>query len=300
MEAVLRRYRGLLRSRFEIRQWPACLTDLGLIAAGSIIFAVGMNAVMLPNRFLAGGLAGLAMILRHFIPSVDVGWFYLALNIPLAVLGWYHISHRFMVYTVFGIAFFSLTAVQLKPAPFAISDPILAALWGGLICGLGAGLILRSAGSAGGLDILAVYLKKKYELPIGTVVFGANASVLLAGAYLFSLQAALYSIVLLFVSSRVVDLVLNGMSGRKTIMVISDRAEAIADELLCRQNRGVTYLKGEGAYSRQDKQVIFSVTNQIELPKVKEIILRQDPNAFIVVNDANEVIGTRYCPSRSG
>jgi len=126
------------------------------------------------------------------------------------------------------------------------------------------------------------------------VVFFANASVLVAGAFLYDVQVALYSMVYLFVTGRVTDSVITGFNRRKSLIVISDRARAIADKILSSEGRGVTFLKGEGAFSRQEKNVIFTITTLRELPKIKETILAIDPEAFLVVNDTLEVLGKRH------
>jgi uncharacterized membrane-anchored protein YitT (DUF2179 family) len=171
---------------------------------------------------------------------------------------------------------------------------LLAALLSGVICGVGAGLILRSLGSAGGLDILAIYLNKHFGFRTGTVLFAFNSLIVLSGAWLLDLEKALYSIIYIFVCSRVINLVIKGFSDRKSIMVISDVAEDIAAEVLKHNGRGVTFLQGEGAYSHQKKKVILTITNLTDLPKIKELVLKCDPKAFVVINDTVEVLGARY------
>jgi len=270
------------------------LESAALITGGSVIYALGLNGIMVPNHILTGGVVGIAMIGHYAVPAVSVGLFYLLLNIPLAAIGWFTVSRRFLFYSIFGTAVFSLAAVAAEPPVPEIRDPILAALSSGVICGFGAGLILRSAGSAGGMDILGVSLSKKFGFRIGQVVFIANAAVLTAGAFLYDVQVALYSMVYLFVTGRVTDSVITGFNRRKSLIVISDRARAIADKILSSEGRGVTFLKGEGAFSRQEKNVIFTITTLRELPKIKETILAIDPEAFLVVNDTLEVLGKRH------
>lgn len=270
------------------------LTNIGLIASGCMVFAVGMNSVMIPHQLYGGGLAGIAILMKYHISFLNIGFMYFLLNIPLLVLGWYSISHRFMFYSLFGIIFFSVVADMVHFPPPLLNDMLLAVLLSGVICGAGSGLILRSLGSAGGLDILAIYLNKRLGFRTGTVLFIFNSFIILAGAWLLDLEKALYSVIYMFVCSRVINLVVRGFSDRKSIMIISDVAEDIAAELLKHNGRGVTFLEGEGAYSHQKKKVILTITNLTDLPKMKELVLKCDPRAFVVINDAVEVLGVRY------
>ena len=274
------------------------LWNAALISIGSIIYAVGMNGVLVPQGFLNGGLVGIAILVHYLFPAVGIGFLYFVINIPLAIIGWLNISRRFMAYTLFGICFFSLATATIYPPVPAIEDPILAVLLAGVLCGTGGGIILRSMGSAGGLDIVSVYLNKRFGFRIGAIGFAANTLVLGAGALLYDLDLTLYSIIFLFIGARVTDAVITGFNKRKSIMIISDNAQEIADTILARQGRGVTFLKGEGAFTKKEKKIIFTITSLTELPKMKELILSLDPDAFVVVNDTLEVLGKRHGKGR--
>ncbi len=265
------------------------LGDLALIAAGSIIFVWGLNSILVQHQLVAGGLTGAAILLNHLQPQIDIGWWYLLLNLPLVWLGWRRIGRRFMLLTVFGMVFFSLAAVWIKPPAVAIQDPLLALLAAGVVCGLGAGLVLRSDGSAGGLDILSVYLKNRLGFSIGTLGFTLNAFLLTVAGWLYSLEAALYSALFLFVCSRVVDAVVAGINPPRVMLVISDHADEVGQALLRLANCRITFLKGEGGYSHGEKKVIYSVAPLMEIPRLKACVLKEDPEAFVVVNAASEV-----------
>jgi uncharacterized membrane-anchored protein YitT (DUF2179 family) len=268
--------------------------NLALITAGTIIWVVGMNSILVPNHFLGGGLVGIALLLHYLFPVLDIGWSLFALNIPLFILGWHNISRRFMIYSLYGMGTFSLAASILKPPAIEINDPILSALFAGIICGAGGGIVLRSRGSGGGLDILSVYLRKGFGIQIGTTVFAFNAMVLMGGVYFYSLQKALYSLIFLFTAGKVINAVLTGFNQKKSLMIISEHTDAITEELLCNEKRGITLLDGEGGFTHRKKKIIITISSQIELPKIKEIILKLDPDAFIVVTDTSEVLGKRY------
>lgn len=268
--------------------------NLGLIFAGSLIFAVGLQAVLVPNEFLSGGVVGVALIIQYLSPSLPMGPVYFLLNIPLLMLGWFNVSRQFMIYSIAGMFLFSLACTLVRLPPFTIEDPILAALLAGVICGVGSGLILRSIGSAGGLDILAIYLNRRFGLRLGTVFFAVNALVLAAGAYFHDLNKALYSIIFVYASGRIMDGIMAGFNRRKLIYVISDKSAEIADMIMRRVNRGVTLLHGKGAYAGKEKEVILTITTMTELPRLKELIFGMDPHAFVVVNDTLEVLGYRH------
>ena len=274
--------------------WKPILFNLSLIAVGTIIFVIGMNSVLIPNRLFGGGITGIAMILHYLFPSLDVGLAYFLLNLPLMLLGWAYISRRFMLYTTFGMGFLSLAAAIIKSPAARMEDPILAALFAGVVCGVGAGIILRSLGSGGGLDVLAILGNQKLGFRPGSVSFIFNAAVLLAGVHLFGLEIALYCLIYVFTSTRVLDAIIRGFNQRMSTLIISEKHEQITEEIFKRVNRGATLIKGQGAYSRKERDLIFTVTTLTELPRLKDVIFNIDPEAFVVINDTLEVLGKRH------
>lgn len=270
------------------------LTNLVLIVSGSVIFVYAMNAIMIPAGLFSGGLTGLAILINYLWPWLNLGIIYVLLNIPLLLLGWLTISKRFVIYSLFGILSFSLSANMIHPKAVELSDPFLAALLGGVICGVGSGLILRSLGSAGGIDIFAIFLNKRFGIRMGTVYFVSNALIITAIGYASDLNTALYSTLLLFVSGQVIDMVVSGFSVRMSVMVVSDHSQEIATEIIQRLNGGVTFLEGQGAFSGQAKRIILTVTTLTDLPKLKEMIIQKDASAFVVVNNTLEVLGQRH------
>jgi len=285
-------------AHFEIDKliftWKAILYNLFLILIGIVIFVLGMNGILIPNKLLGAGVSGIAIIIHYLLPSSDVGLVYFLLNIPLMVLGWFSISRRFMLYTFFGMVVFSLAAAAIKPPPVFIDDLMLAAIFGGVICGTGAGIVLRSLGSAGGVDILAIYGNQKFGFRPGSISFSLNALVLMTGAYFFGIKIALYALIYVYTSSRVLDGVITGFNQRMSTIIISDKSKEIASEIFKRVNRGVTLLKGRGAYSGRRKDVILTITTLTELPKLRNAIFEVDPEAFVVVNNTLEVFGKRH------
>lgn len=287
-------YAGNLSAILVPAAWKAIVTNLTLIAAGSIIFVLGMNSILIPQHFVTGGVTGISMIAHYWIDALDVGLVYFTLNLPLLLLGWFSISRRFMAYTAFGMAFFSVAAKTIHPPVVMIHDPLLAAVFAGVICGLGGGLILRSVGSAGGFDILGIFLNQRFGVRPGAIIFVLNLFPLALGGILYSLDIALYSVIYAFTYGKIVDAVLTGVNQRKSVLIISKQSREIGQYILTEVNRGVTFLKGEGAYTGETQDIILTITTLTEVPKLKAQIFSIDPNAFVVVNDTLEVLGRRH------
>lgn len=265
-----------------------------LIVSGCLIYAVGINSVLIPNHLLSGGAVGIVIILHYLLPAFGMGFYYFLLNIPLFFIGWYTLSWRFMAYTLFGIISFSLASSWITPPAIPTKDPIMAALLAGVICGTGGGLILRSVGSTGGLDIIAIVLNQRWGIRLGIVYTFFNTAVLIAGAFIFDIERSLYSVIYVYASSRVLDSVASGFNKRKLLFIISPKWEEIANFILHQINRGVTLLKATGGYTGGDRPVILTVTTITELPRLKEEILKIDPEAFIIINETLEVLGKRH------
>ena len=274
--------------------WKKIAWNLFLITVGNLIYAVGINSIIIPQHFLSGGVMGVALISHYLIPTLNTGYAYFLLNIPLFLLGWFSVSRRFVLYSAYGMLSLSAITAFCSFGTIKIMNPILAAILGGIICGAGCGIVLRSQGSAGGLDILAVYVNKKLGVRIGNTTTLVGALVLGAGAIFLNFETALYSLIYVFTNGKVLDSVLTGFNQRKSVLIISDCHHEITSLILSRLHRGVTYLEGSGAYSDQKKRVIFSIITLAELSKLKQMVFDIDPSAFLVLNDTLEVLGHRH------
>jgi len=266
------------------------LWNLVLIVIGSVLCAVAINGILIPNRFLAGGFTGLALLLHYVVPSVPVGMIYFLLNVPNFILGWVHVGRRFFFYSLAGMVIFSISLMLPLPE-LKIDDLILCALTAGILTGIGSGIILRSLGSAGGLDILAVIVYKKLSIRIGATSLAFNAILLLAAAIRIPLDIVLYTLIYIYVTAYMVNLVVTGFNQRKAVMIISQKWRAISDEIMGRMNRGVTVVQGEGGYSRQPVKILYAVITFSELSRFKNRVRQIDPEAFVVVTETLEVMG---------
>lgn len=277
------------------RIWPMLKVigwNLGLLALGSLLCALGINGLLIPHRFVSGGVTGLALLVHYLFPSLPVALLYLLANVPLFAAGWFFISRRFFSYSVVGMLLFS-AAVQWVDVTLPVEEKLLAAMLAGIILGAGTGIILKSLGSGGGVDILAVILLQRFSIRLGTTVLGFNVLILAAAALLFSLEDALYTLIYLYVSAQVVDLVVTGLSQRKAVFIITPAWERVLPRILRDIHRGVTILRGEGGFSHQEQRILYTVVTFPELATLKRIVSGEDPAAFVVVSETTEVMGHR-------
>jgi len=282
----------LLLENFTTKQALTVLWNLLLIFAGSVICAVAIKGILIPKQFLAGGVTGLALLGHYVFPSLPLGFIYFLLNIPLFVIGWMFVGRRFFWYSLAGMIIFS--AVIFWPYPvFPVEDMILNALTAGIITGLGSGMILRSLGSAGGLDILSIILFKRFSIRPGTTVMTFHAIMLLLALFRLPLERVLYTLIYFFINAYVVNLVVIGLSQRKAIMIISPQWKEICQQIMEKLQRGVTIVQGSGGYSGQRLHILYSVITLTELSRFKEMIRKIDPGAFVVVSETLEVMGKR-------
>jgi uncharacterized membrane-anchored protein YitT (DUF2179 family) len=264
--------------------------NLFLITAGSIICAAAVNAILVPLQFFGAGFTGITLIIHYLIPAVPISLLYFLLNIPVYIMGWKYVGRRFFLYSIPGMILFSV-ALEYVHLSLPLNDNILAAILAGIIMGVGSGIILRSLGSAGGLDILSVIFFKLFSFRLGTTILGFNVFILLTGAILFSLERALYTLIYIYINSRVVNLVVTGLSQRKSLFIISPQWEKISKEIMDKVRRGVTILEGRGAYTNKEQNVLYTVITLRDLSRVKRIVRDIDPDSILIVNDTLEVMG---------
>jgi uncharacterized membrane-anchored protein YitT (DUF2179 family) len=268
------------------------LWNLGLITLGSALCAVAINGILIPQKFLSGGFTGVALLIHYMLPGLSLGGLYLLLNIPLFILGWKFVGLRFFLYSIAGMMIFS-GFIELIKITLPIQDKLLSALLAGIITGAGAGTILRSWGSAGGTDILSVILLNRFSIRLGTTILAFNSLILAAAAILFSIERALYTLIYIYVSAYMINLVVTGLSQRKAVQIVSSRWAEISQEIMEKIGRGVTITQGRGGYTGEEVQVLYTVINFRELSRLKQAVRRIDPDALVVVTDTLEVMGHR-------
>lgn len=276
----------------EVQSVLTVLWNLLQICAGSVVCALAIKGILVPKQFLAGGVTGLSLLGHYVFPSLPIGFIYFLLNIPLFVVGWMFVGHRFFWYSLAGMLVFSSVMFWSFPV-FPVEDMFLNALAAGIVTGIGSGMILRSLGSAGGLDILSIILFKRFSIRPGTTVMIFHAILLLVALYRIPMERVLYTLIYFFINAYFVNLVVIGLSQRKAIMIISPHWKAISQQIKEKLQRGVTIVEGKGGYSGQQLYILYSVVTLTELSRFKEMVRKIDPNAFVVVTETLEVMGKR-------
>jgi len=255
--------------------------------------AVGLEIFLVPNQVIDGGITGISIMMAH-LTGLPIGIFLLGLNLPFLVLGYKQIGKTFALSTLFGVTVMSIGTTLLHPVESLTQEPLLAAVFGGIILGIGVGLVIRYGGSLDGTEIVAILVNKKTPFSVGEVVMFLNVFILGGAGFIFGWDNAMYSLIAYFIAFKMIDITVEGFNESKSVWIISDQHKEIGDALLARLGRGVTYLNGEGGYSGDDKKVIFCVVTRLEEAKLKLIVEETDPSAFLAIGTIHDVKGGRF------
>ena len=267
-----------------------------IITLGSLLYALAYNIFYAPNLVAMGGLTGLGQVLNAVIPVLPVGTTVFVMNVPLFFLGWKYIGGHLLVSSLYAMTFSSFAIdVMNMIYQFPPMDTMLASIFGGALLGLGIGLVFSKGATTGGTDLIARLLKLKFAwLPMGTLVLIPDFIVIALAAMAFGkVETALYGIVSLYITTKVMDTVLYGLDSSKVAYIISDRCKEITDAVIA-MDRGATILHGEGAYSGDEKKVLMVAFKQKEIVPLKEKVNEIDPRAFLIVCDAHDVLGEGF------
>lgn len=262
---------------------------------GGLIVAIGMNAFFVPHHLLSSGLSGIA-IMTYFAMGLPIGVGIFILNIPIMIACYKYMGREYTVLSIISTVLFSalVDATAFLSDWSIIKDPMISCITGGLVSGLGFGILYKYNGNSGGLDVVGAIVKKYYSLEMGNVVMAINSLILIAAAYMFSLEMAVLTFVGAYITAFITNKVVIGLKQRKSVFIISNRAEEIAQLIMRYVGHGATYFHGQGAYTMQDKRIIYAVIKLTEITKVKEIVDKIDPSAFMIISDASEVVGKGF------
>lgn len=272
------------------------ILDLLKVAIGCFVFGVGFNLFLIPNDLNAGGISGFAMTIVHLTNIGSVGILTAILNLPLFIIAGVKIGKKFFFASLIGMLLSSLAIDGLAFLPAPKTEPLLEALYGGALCGFGLGLVFAAGGSTGGSDIIVRLLKRKWQyIPIGTIsiIFDLCVAVL-TGIVFKDVSRALYSGIAIFVTGYVIDAVVYRFDYSRVALIISKENEKIADQVNEILGRGVTYLEGEGYYSGNKTKVILTAVKRQQIAELKELTVNIDPDAFIIVQEAHQVLGDGF------
>ena len=280
------------------KQTPARLVrDYIWITLGSVLYSLSFNWFYVPNQIGFGGLTALGMILNHLSPAIPIGTVVLVLNIPLFLLGWRFLGGHTLVSSLFAMTATSVL-VDLIAALYAFPamDPMLAAVFGGVSLGVSLGIIFSRGATTGGTDLIARLLKLPFAwLPMGRLLLVVDLSMLLAVSIAFrSMESAMYGMIALYISTVVMDMVLYGLDQSKVAYIITSNPRPMAAEIDKQLDRGTTFLHGEGSFTGQDKLVLMCAFKQRQIVPLKEIVHQLDPDAFMIVCNAHDVLGQGF------
>lgn len=264
-----------------------------MLLMGAMFAAFALENFFVPNQIVDGGVVGISIMLSH-ISGYSLSIFLILLNLPFLYLGYKQIGKTFTVSTLFSVIALSYWVNFFQPWKRLTDDLFLAAVFGGIIVGIGVGLIIRYGGSLDGTEIIAIILDKRTGFSVGEIVMFFNLFILGSAGLVFSWDKAMYSMVAYFVAFKVIDITIEGLDESKGVMIVSDYPEEIADALMARLGRGVTILYGAGGYSGEPKKVLYSVVTRLEIAKLKSIIYEKDENAFVTVNEVHDVLGGKF------
>jgi uncharacterized membrane-anchored protein YitT (DUF2179 family) len=258
------------------------------IIGGAFLVAAGLNTLLIPHQLLSGGVSGISMLLGY-LTGLNIGWLYFVLNAPLFIWGWVAVGKRFVL-----LSFLSVTVttifLQLLPQVQFNKDPLIASVFGGVLVGIGAGISFRAGGSTGGFDIVGSILTRHSDFPLGLLLFSLNAVVIvLLGITEHNWDLALYSMISIFVSGRMVDTI-HIRRIKVTAFIVTSRKDELVERLM-RMPRGVTVIKAEGAYTHTEKYMLMTVTNRYELAELQKNIREVDPQAFVNIVETAGVMG---------
>ncbi|MDD9149445.1 MULTISPECIES: YitT family protein [unclassified Sporolactobacillus] len=264
-----------------------------LIIIGVTLDAIALEAFLVPNKIIDGGVVGISIMLAQ-LSSLPIGIYLLVINLPFFVIGYKQMGKTFTITSIGGVTLLAVLTSLFGRIPTFTHDLLLAAVFGGVIMGIGVGLILRNGGSSDGTEILAVLFNEKVPFSVGETVMFFNIFILGSAGFVFGWNYAMYSLIAYFVAFKMIDVTTTGLESSKAVWIISDRHTEIGDALNDRLGRGVTYLNGSGAYTGDDKNVIFTVISRLEEAKVRSIVDSLDRNAFLAISDIHDVKGGRF------
>ena len=260
---------------------------------GAAIASAGLELFLIPNNVIDGGVVGLSIMGHYLFTFIPFGIFLVILNLPFLYIGYKHIGKNFAIATIIAVIMLSICSEYAAEFPKVTNDPFLAAIFGGIIDGIGVGIIMRAGGSLDGTEIVAIIADKHSPFSVGEVVMFINLFILSGAGLLFGWDKAMYSLVAYFVIAKMIDVVTKGLDETYAIMIVANNPRELTT-VLNTEIRGITLLHGEGGYTGDPKEIIYCVVNRLEVTKVKDLVLSMDERAFVTVNAVHDIVGGRF------
>lgn len=273
--------------------WQELLYSVTLVIIGSALYAFGMNTFVLPNNITTGGVAGVSVLI-YYVSHIPVAITNPIINGFLILIGLRYLKKNTIVLTVLCIGLISIFLDNIVPPKFITDNLLIAALAGGVTLGTGMGIVLRGHGSTAGTDIIAMMLEQHLGINFSVAAFICNALVLVGAIFVTNVERTIVSIFMIFVSTRMISLVTEGLDRRKQISIVSNQKEAIADAIITEIGRGVTVIRGYGYFSKQESDMLYIIVNQHQVLPLQRVINRVDPRALVVITDVQNVTGQGF------
>lgn len=265
-----------------------------VITIGAIIAAFGLDMFLVPNAILDGGVIGLSIIAAE-LTGVSMSIFLIVLNLPFLYIGYKRMGLKFTLNTLYGVVVLSAATAYLHHFEPVTTDLFLATIVGAVILGTGVGLVIRAGGALDGTEIVAILVSKNRTISVGQLVMVMNFFIfILAALLVFSWDTAMYSIITYFIAFKMIDVVVEGMEELKSVTIISDTPEEIAEELLKTVGRGMTYIHGQGVFSNEPKKIIYTIVSRIELSTLRSTVYDIDPNALVAIENVADASGSNF------
>ena len=281
--------------------WKDKVITLLATTVGSLIFSFALNLFIIPANLTSSGMSGMALLI-YYVTDIPVGIINAVLNIPVIYAAYRWLGTWQTMMTIIGtlIVSVAIDALHFLSAYQVVHDPIIASMAGGIIAGIGFGIVYRYGGNTGGLDPIALIIRKYYGLQIGSVSFMLNSIIIAMAIYITNVELAIIALINVFLTGELTNRVVMGFSKRKVIFIISDKPHLICDSIIHKLGRSATLLSGEGAYTHDKKEVILTVVSLLQVAKLKNAVNEVDPYAFMFITDTSEVIGQGFSMAIQG
>lgn len=264
-----------------------------ILLLGTVVAAAGLEFFLIPNNIIDGGIVGISII-TSYLTHLPLGIFTFALNIPFLIFGYKQIGKTFVISSLFSITSFSVWVSVFHAIPGLTGDILLAAVFGGVVLGIGVGLIIRYGGSLDGTEIIAIVLSKRTAFSVGQIVMFFNIFILSSAGLVFGWDRAMYSLLAYFIAFKVIDITIEGLNETKSATIVTDHGEDISEAIHARLGRGVTIMEGKGGFTQNQKAILYSVITRLEISKLKGIVNDFDENAFVTISDVYDIMGGRH------
>lgn len=265
------------------------------IVIGNLLCSLAFNLFFVPNGLLSGGVGGIAIMIQY-LKEIPTGLTVFLINLPLFVVGVRMLDKKFITYAFISMIVFSswLTITKDFARYFVLEDVFLASIFGALLNGLGMGVMFRNGTCQGGFDVVAAILKRKFNVNIGTGLMMVNTVIITLSSLLFGYKSAMYTLIAMYIGYHILDKVQTGFNIQKNVIIVSERSKELSIAIIEQMNRGVTFLKGQGGYTHENKDIIYCTLTSREIAKLKEIVNAVDPKAFFTITDVVEVKGKGF------